>query len=159
MTYTLISIDEVLSNIETDVVNLLYDYHLLTKFTPDVKKIIMYFFIHEFNNRIKDSSVRFYHSHILSDSHELLKYYERDKLDKHINKICQKLKKLTGKLFFIKSNIKVPSKSSIDGLDGCIADELILSDYSESIDPRKLKEFLHDNNLGDMFSNLSKKLY
>ena len=57
MTYTLIPIDEVLSNIETDVVNLLYDYQLLTKFTPDVKKIIMYFFIHEFNNLIKDSSI------------------------------------------------------------------------------------------------------
>lgn len=159
MTYTLIPIDEVLSNIETDVVNLLYDYQLLTKFTPDVKKIIMYFFIHEFNNLIKDSSIRFYHSHILSDSHELLKYYEKDKLDKHINKICKKLKSLTGKLFFIKSNIKVPIKSSIECLDGCIADELILSNYAESIDPKKLKEFLHDNNLGNMFSNLSKKLY
>jgi len=159
MTYKFESIDEFLFSIETEIINILYDYNLLIKFTPDVKKVIMYVFIYNFNERMHNNVGIFYHTKELSNNHELMNYFEKSKLDAFINKICVKLKKVTHKIIFVKPTIIIPSESRIDDLDGSIVDELVLMDYSKPIDVKSLRHFLDNNRLGHMFESMSKRIY
>lgn len=155
MIHEFISIDQFITSFEPKLMNLLYDYNLLDKFNLDVKKVILHLFVLNFNNKITNRKLLFYHNHILADNHELLKYYNKDKLNIFINKVCAKLKKTTNRLFFITNKKPIPSWDFFDKLDGEIQDEIILLRNNENPDPKKLKEFLHTCKLEDLFDNLN----
>ena len=101
MTHEFSSIDQFISSFEVELINILYDYNLLQKFNLDAKKVILYFFVKKFNDRMTNTKLLFYHSHELDSEHELLKYYDKTSLNNFINKICVKIKKTTTRLFFI----------------------------------------------------------
>ena len=150
-----ISFDELLSSIEVELVNILFDYKLLDKFSLDAKKILLYFLVRDINDRLHNKKMLIYHTHSISDDHEILKYYPKDKLDVFFNKLCSKIKKITNRLFFITSKRKIPSKSQIDQLEGEVIDEVILLDNTIEPDLKKLRDFLHKHNLKDLFDSLT----
>ncbi len=157
MTYNFHSVDNLLDSYEVELIDFLYDYDLLTKFGTDAKKVFMYFFIKKIDEVLSKSDVLIYHTNSLNSEHELLKHFPKEKVDTFLNKICVKLKSTTNRLFFIKDNIDVPTTSSFYNLDGSVMDEIILLSSSQPGNLQKLKDFLSDNNLKDMFENISKK--
>lgn len=158
MIHSFQSINSFIFSIETEIINILYDYGLLSKFDKNVKKIIFYTFVKKLDECLSDSDLLFYHNGKLSDDHELFLHYDRSKIDKFVNKICQNIKKNTNRLFFLNKKITLPSKSFINELDGSVIDEIFLLKERKSVDPKLLKEFLNKNHLKDLFNNLSKKV-
>jgi hypothetical protein len=154
--YEFLSFDSLLSSAEVKIINFLHDYDLLSKFTLDVKKVLLYFLVKEFNDQLHNRKLLIYHAHAISDRHELLEYYPKENLDIFFNKLCSKIKKITKRLFFITSQNKVPKKGNIHLLDGEIIDEIILMNNEEP-SLKELKEFLHKHNLKDIFTSIHSK--
>lgn len=159
MTYSFESIDEFIFSIEKDIMDMLYDYGLLTKFSLNAKKVFMYIFIQKINERLSDKSLLFYYGDSISTTHEFLNHFSPEKVNPFIKKICTKLKKVTNRIFYMKSLVSIPERSSMEELDGSVIDEIVLLDYQDPINPKKLKEFLEQHHLKDMFANMAKKVY
>ena len=155
--YNFLSLDDFISSFEVDLVNLLDEYQLLSKFSLDAKKVILYVIVNKLNEKLHDKNLLIYHSHTLSPYHELLKYYPSDKFNNYINKLCAKIKKVTGRLFFIKSSKKIKNVQHLNELDGSIMDEIILMDNTE-VEAKNLKKFLHEHNLKELFDSLRVKI-
>lgn len=153
MNYTFISFDDLLKSCEARIINFLYDYQLLEKYSPDVKKVLLYFLIKEFNEKLHDRKLLIYHTHTISGDHELLEFYSKEELDKFFNKLCLKIKKITKRLFFISKDTKLPVKGEIHLLDGSIIDEIVLLN-NEQPDLKQLKTFLSKHKLGEMFTSI-----
>jgi hypothetical protein len=158
MTYDFKSIDQIISDLETHLINTLFDYNLLSKFDINVKKIMMYFLIQSINDNLHNHNLFIFHNHSLNPNHELFNHYPKDKIDIFINKICVKLKKTTNRVFFIKNNTTIPSTGKLDELDGSVLDEVILLNNEKEPDRKKLKFFLQKHNLKDMFDSISKNI-
>lgn len=159
MLHSFEKIDDFLSNIEKDIIDCLYDYGLLSSFSRDVKKIIFYIFVKKINQRIIDNgNLLFYHDNNFSDNHELFQYFDKQKTTNFLNKICDKIRKVTNKIFYIKEKTKIPSKAVLHDLEGSVIDEILLLKEKKDYDLKKLKEFLKQNNLKDLFDGLSKKI-
>lgn len=156
-TYTFWSVDDFIYSFEKELIDMLYDYQLLDKFTPNVKKIIVYIFINKLNWILHEKNVLLYHTGCLDEKHELFHYFDYNKLNKFINKICKNIKKVTYKLFFIKNKIDIDS-ANIHELDGEIQDEIILLNNNK-VEYEKLKEFLSNYNLKDLFDSFSKTIH
>ena len=154
MQYNFISIDELLFSIETDLINLLFDYSLLNKFDKNVKKVILYFLVKKINDALHVRSLLIYHNPVLNDTHELFNHYPKDKLNKFIMQICTTIKRTTNRLFFISKKVKIPAQSTLDLLDGTVQDEIILLKNVETPNLKKLKEFLDANNLKELFASM-----
>ena len=154
MIYRFISINEFLKEFEIELANFLYDYDLTNKFCKNAKKVVLYFFIKKINNKLKEHDIILYHNHLIDETYTLYDYYPKEDFDKFIDKICSSVKKLTKRLIFIKPTKKIPSKATINEMDGGIIDELILLDQQD-IDLKKLKEFLEKCKLKDLFSGIS----
>jgi hypothetical protein len=152
------SIDNFLFSIEEGLIELLYQHDLLKKFDANVKKVIFYVFVKSISERLNDTDLLFYHNGTLSDNHELFHYFDREKLEIYINKLCHKVKNTTNKLFFLKQKITLPPKSLIHDLDGSVIDEIFILKEKRPVDPRVLKDFLEKNHLKDLFCKLSKKI-
>ncbi len=153
MTYTFIAFDQILAESEKSILDFLYDYKLLDKFVPDVKKVFLYFLIHRINEYLKDRKVLIYHNSQISDTHELLEYFPKDKVDQFCNKLCNKIKKITKRLFYVTNVQVMPTKGNIEMLDGEIIEEVVLLNNEEP-DYKVLKDFLHKNRLTDMFRSI-----
>jgi hypothetical protein len=159
MLYSFENIDKFLFFIEKEIVDCLYEYKLLSKLDRNAKKIIFYLFVKRFGDRItNDKDLLFFHDNFFSDSHELFKYYDSEKLTTFLNKICKKLKSVTNRLFFLKNKIDIPDQALVNDLEGSVIDEVLLLKNKTPIDPKKLKSFLDENSLKDLFCNLSKKV-
>lgn len=151
--------DKFLFSVEKEIVNVLYDYSLLTKLDRNVKKIIFYVMVKRIGDYIiKNPSCLFYHDQKLSENHELFSYFDRDKLTVYINKICLKIKKVTKRVLFINGVYKLPSDGLLCEQDGSVIEEIILLENSKPINYKELMEFLNSHSLKDLFSNLSKKI-
>lgn len=159
MVHTFQSIDTFLYSIENEITDCLFEYKLLEKLDRNVKKIIFYYFVKNYGERIKeDPDLLFFHDHCFTEDHELFKLYDRDKTTVFLNKICVKLKRVTNRLFFLKNMTRVPEKAHVHDLDGGVVDEVLLLKVQNPVDPKKLKSFLEENSLKDLFSGLSKKV-
>lgn len=160
MIYSFQSIDEFLFKHETEIINSLYDYNLLTKFSLSVRKIIIYYFVKNIEKELTENpNLLFYHTNVLSDSHELFSYFEKDKIEKLILRLVNSIKKVTHKVFVLGKRIKIPSKSKIDDLDGAVLDELSVLDFQKPINPKDLKNFLDTCHLPELFKSISKQIY
>lgn len=155
MVYDFLSIDEFLKSFEKELMDMLYDYDLLKKFSRDAKKVIFYVFFNKLNERLSNHKLLLYHNHVLNSDHEMLQYYSEKDLNTFINKICAKTKKLTHRLIFIKSDRQLPKKSHINDLDGEVIDQVILINNEKPTNLKDLKEFLETINLTDLFQNMS----
>jgi len=153
MLYEFKSVDDFLRSFEVEIINALFDYDLLKKFTPDAKKVILYLFVKHVNESLHNQKLLIYHSQVLDDNHELFNHYEKDKVDVFINKICVKIKSATNRLFFLNNKKKLPTIEIFDKLDGSVQDEITLLKNEETPDPKRLQEFLHRCKLSDLFSN------
>lgn len=159
MYYQFEDVDRFLFSIEKEILDVLYDYKLLSKLDRNVKKIIFYYFVKRFGDKINNNNdLLFFHDNIFSDSHELFQYYDKEKLTNFINKICIKLKRVTNKIFFLKKKMDLPSQALLNELEGSVIDQLMLLSIENPVDPKKLKSFLEENSLKDLFTNLSKKV-
>lgn len=159
MIYTFENIDRFLYSIEKEIIDVLFEYKLLSKLDRSAKKIIFYYFVKNFGEEIsKNKDLLFFHDCSFSESHELFTYYENEKLTSFINKIVIKLKKVTNKVFFLKKKTVLPKQAPINELEGCVMDEVLLLTVKNPVDPKKLKSFLDENSLKDLFCNLSKKV-
>jgi hypothetical protein len=159
MLHTFQSVDEFLFSIEKEVIDTLYDYNLLIKLERNVKKIIFYFFVKRLSDKLNaNNDLLFYHDTHLSDDHELFTHFDKEKLTVFINKICQKLKKVTNRIFFHKKKITLPSQALTNELEGSVIDEVLLLGIRKPVDAKELKDFLDKNHLKDLFNNLSKKV-
>jgi hypothetical protein len=152
MNYTFVSLDELLKSCEVKIINFLYDYSLLDRWSLDVKKVLLYFMVHELNDVLKNRRTLVYHTHQLLDDHELLEYYSADDLNKFLNKLCTKIRKITKRLFFIKDCSKI-NTDRLSQLDGEVLDEIILLDNQEP-DLKQLRDFLNKHRLSDMFRSI-----
>jgi muramoyltetrapeptide carboxypeptidase LdcA involved in peptidoglycan recycling len=75
------------------------------------------------------------------------------------DKLSRKLKKLTGKIFFIQNLNKIPKRIEyFQNLDGAVQDELLLIQDFEP-NPKKIKEYLASLKLKDIFQEMTWKLY
>lgn len=157
MTYEFLSLDEFLTSFEREYINLLNEYDLLDKFNPDAKKIFMYLFINKFNEVLQNPKLLLYYNQRISDDHEVLLYCPKDKFQTFLHRLCAKLRKITGRVFYISKKIKIPSQAPMGQLDGTIQDEVILLNDVE-ITPQKLKEFLHKHNLKELFDSLARRV-
>ena len=159
MLHSFQSIDSFLFSIETEIIDMLYSYGLLTKFNYNVKKIIFFVFVKRISDEMRrDNDLLYYHNRNLSDDHELLQHFDKTKLNDYILKICNKIKKSTNRLFFLNKKITLPEKSFVNDLDGSVIDEIFLLKESKPVDPKTLKEFLNRHHLKDIFNDLSKKV-
>lgn len=153
MIYEFLSFDELLRDCEVKIMNSLYEYSLLDKFSLDVKKILLYYLVHEFSDKLKNPKLLIYHSKQISKKHELVEYYEKKDLDILFNRLCSKIKKITGRLFFISDRRKLPNAGVLEKLDGEVIDEIILLDNIQP-DIKKLKEFLHSHKMKELFTSI-----
>jgi len=159
-----ISLDSILGTIEVPLINILLSYNLLTKITPDVKKLIIYYMIRETNVILSDTSVVIYHNGI-DTNRELYTYFTEhingDKtiiLNKLFDKLARSIKKTTNRLIILSPSTPVPSTpESIALLDGEILDELACL-QAKPADLRALKKFLNQYSLSDLFKSISKKI-
>jgi hypothetical protein len=159
MYYQFENVDRFLFSIEKEIVDILFEYKLLSKLNKDVKKIIFYYFVKKIGDKINNNrNLLFFHDNSFSDDHELFQHYDKEKLTIFINKICVKLKKVTNKLFFLKKKIDLPQQALINELEGSVIDQVLLLSLENPVDPKKLKSFLEENSLKDLFTNLSKKV-
>ena len=152
------SIDHFLFTIEREIIETLYEHDLLVKFDSNVKKVIFYIFLNRISERLNDKDLLFYHSGVLSDLHELGQYFDKNKLDTYINKLCNEVRRSTNKLFFLKQKITLPTKSLIHDLDGSVIDEIFILKEQRPVDPKVLLSFLERTNLKSLFNKLSKKV-
>lgn len=154
----LISIEDFFKSWQIEYINLLESCNLLNNFKPDAKKLLVYFFIKNLNEKIHNSNIILYHDMNLTNSLEVFKYFDYDKFLSFFNKVTTKIKTLTGKIIIIKDNKKINfSKSIFENLDGELQDEILL--LKEVIpDIKKLKEFLHSYKLSDIFNEMSWKI-
>jgi len=159
MVYSFQNTDTFLFSIEKEIIDVLFEYKLLSKLDRNAKKIIFYYFVKNFGEEInKNKDLLFFHDGSFSENHELFTYYDREKLTSFLNKISVKLKKVTNKLFFLKKKTVLPKQAPINELEGCVVDEVLLLTVKNPVDPKKLKSFLEENSLKDLFGNLSKKV-
>jgi hypothetical protein len=159
MLYSFENIDKFLFLIEKEIVDCLYEYKLLSKLDRNAKKIIFYLFVKRFGEKItSDKDLLFFHDNVFTETHELFKYYDNEKLSTFLNKICKKLKTVTNRLFFLKNKMDIPDQSLVNDLEGSVIDEVLLLKNKTPVDPKKLKSFLDENSLKDLFLNLSKKV-
>lgn len=158
MVYDFLSIDEFVSSFEKELMDILYDYGLLTKFSRDSKKVLFYLFFKNLNDVFENHRLLLYHNHVLNSDHELLKYFPEKDLNTFINRLCSKTKKLTHRLIYIKSNRQIPKKSHINDLDGEVVDQVILIKNEKPSSMKDLKKVLDEVNLSELFNNLSLKL-
>jgi len=159
MIYTFENIDRFLYSIEKEIIDVLFEYKLLSKLDRNVKKIIFFYFVKRFGDKISNNNdLLFFHDNTFSENHELFNYYEKEKLINFLNKICTKLKKVTNKIFFLKKKIDLPNTAFLNELEGSVMDEVLLLSIKSPVDPKKLKSFLDENSLKDLFCNLSKKV-
>ena len=159
MVYSFQNTDTFLFSIEKEIIDVLFEYKLLSKLDRNAKKIIFYYFVKNFGEEIsKNKDLLFFHDGSFSESHELFTYYDREKLTSFLNKISVKLKKVTNKLFFLKKKTVLPKQAPINELEGCVVDEVLLLTVKNPVDPKKLKSFLEENSLKDLFGNLSKQV-
>lgn len=159
MIYTFENIDRFLYSIEKEIIDVLFEYKLLSKLDRNVKKIIFFYFVKRFGDKISNNGdLLFFHDNTFSENHELFCYYEKEKLINFLNKICTKLKKVTNKIFFLKKKMDLPNTAFLNELEGSVMDEVLLLSIKSPVDPKKLKSFLDENSLKDLFCNLSKKV-
>jgi hypothetical protein len=159
MIYTFENIDRFLYSIEKEIIDVLFEYKLLSKLDRNVKKIIFFYFVKRFGDKISNNNdLLFFHDNTFSENHELFNYYEKEKLINFLNKICTKLKKVTNKIFFLKKKIDLPNTAFLNELEGSVMDEVLILSIKSPVDPKKLKSFLDENSLKDLFCNLSKKV-
>lgn len=159
MYYQFENVDRFLFSIEKEIMDVLYDYKLLSKLDRNVKKIIFYYFVKRFGDKINSNKdLLFFHDNMFCDSHELFSHYDKEKLTNFINKICIKLKRVTNKLFFLKKKMDLPNQALINELEGSVIDQVMLLSAENPVDPKKLKSFLEENSLKDLFADLSKKV-
>jgi len=159
MIYTFQNIDRFLYSIEREIIDVLFEYKLLSKLDRNVKKIIFFYFVKRFGDKISNNGdLLFFHDNTFSENHELFCYYEKEKLINFLNKICKKLKIVTNRLFFLKNKADIPNHSLVNDLEGSVIDEVLLLKNKTPVDPKKLKSFLDENSLKDLFCNLSKKV-
>lgn len=159
MIYTFENIDRFLYSIEKEIIDVLFEYKLLSKLDRNVKKIIFFYFVKRFGDKISNNNdLLFFHDNTFSENHELFNYYEKEKLINFLNKICTKLKKVTNKIFFLKKKMDLPNTAFLNELEGSVMDEVLLLSIKSPVDPKKLKSFLDENSLKDLFCNLSKKV-
>jgi hypothetical protein len=151
--YEFLSFDDLLKSCEVKIINFLYDYSLLDRYSLDVRKVLLYFLVKEFNEKLHNRRLLIYHTHVISDNHELLEHFPKDELNKFFNRICSTIKKITRRVFFISSKKKIPTKENIDYLEGEVIDEIVLL-KNEEPDLKKLKEFLHKHKLSEMFKTI-----
>ena len=150
--YKLLSIDFILNSFEVELIDMLHDYGLIGKpLSIDVRKIIMFMFIKNIKLILPISGVLMYHAGKIDSNHELLTYYDEKKINTLINRLCEKIRKNTRKLFFLSKNPPSQILCPFNTLDGCIQDEIILL-QSETVDPKKLKRFLNSFKINDLFS-------
>jgi hypothetical protein len=158
MKYNFTSIQNFFQQWQTNYINLLSSCGLLNRFTPDCKKLLIYLFLTNINKQLENKSLLFYHDGQLDDSLEIFQYFSREKFTIFFNKVTKKIRSLTGKIFFIpegKKN-KVPSTEYMFQLDGCIQDEILtLSTFQ--YDSSKVKKFLSEVNLKDIFNDMTVK--
>ena len=159
MIYTFENIDRFLYSIEKEIIDVLFEYKLLSKLDRNVKKIIFFYFVKRFGDKISNNNdLLFFHDNTFSENHELFNYYEKEKLINFLNKICTKLKKVTNKIFFLKKKMDLPNTAFLNELEGSVMDEVLLLSVKSPVDPKILKSFLDENSLKDLFCNLSKKV-
>lgn len=160
MQYRLESINNFLFSIETEIINLLYDYDSLNKFDKNAKKIIKYIFIQRLFDRFKENNLFFYHNGVLSESHDIFEYFPKHAMEDFINATCIKIKKVTNRLCYIKNDKMVTDVSStIENMDGSVIDEILLLENKSPIDPKKLRDFLKKHHLDDLFTSMAKRVY
>jgi hypothetical protein len=155
MQYEFILLEDFFKSWQAEYINLLDQCGLLGKFTPDCKKLLMYMFITKLNNTIHDSKCLFYHIETLSPCLEIFDYIEFQKFNIFFNKLALKIRKLTGRIFFIsqsKSSL-IKQVHHINEMDGCIQDEVLLLQHIK-FSPKKLKELLSQLNLKDLFKDM-----
>ena len=153
--YRFISISETLLSCQKGIMDDLFTYDLLSKFGKDVKKIIIYHFIKTVNIFLKNKDIILWHDHNITEECELLKYFPEDKLNTFIDKLSSKIKKLTRRLIFLKVGSNPKLKPHFNTLDGEIVDEIILLNNQKPENPKKLLEFLHEHNLGELFNSFA----
>jgi len=160
MIYSFQSIDDFLFKNELTIINSLYEYDLLNKFNPSVKKLFFYYFVkgieEEFSN---NHNLFFYHDRKLSDEHELFQYFPKEEIEKHVNRITNALRRVTNRIFFLTKKGNVPKKAHLHELDGCLVDEISVLNFQKPVDPKELKKFLDSCYLPDLFKKLAKKVY
>lgn len=101
----------------------------------------------------------FYHNHTLSPDLEIFEYVDYAQFVAFFDKLARKIKKLTGKIFFIKNIQRVPKKMEyFQNLDGEIQDELLMIRDFEP-DPKKIQDFLGNLRLKDIFQEMTWKIY
>jgi hypothetical protein len=144
---------------QAEYLNLLDSCGLLHKFTPDSKKLLVYCFLKNMNNLLHDRRLVFYHNHILSTNLEIFNYVDYASFNLFFDKLARRLKKLTGKIFFIQNLNKIPKRIEyFQNLDGAVQDELLLIQDFEP-NPKKIKEYLASLKLKDIFQEMTWKLY
>lgn len=110
------------------------------------------------NEILGDSHIIFYHNHVLSPDMEIFNYVEYEAFNTFFDKLSRKIKKLTGKIVFIKNMDRIPKKVEyFHNLDGEIQDEILLLSSFEP-DPRKIRDYLSSLKLKDIFTDMTWKL-
>jgi hypothetical protein len=158
MVYDFLSVDEFISSFEKELMDVLYDYGLLTKFSRDSKKVLFYLFFKHLNDVLENPKLLLYHNHVLNSDHEILQYYPEKDLNTFVNKLCSKTKKLTRRLIYIKSNRQIPKKSHINDLDGEVVDQVVLINNEKPSNLKDLKKLLDEVNLTELFKNMALKV-
>jgi hypothetical protein len=156
--YNLTSLQDFFKTWQSEYINLLENCGLIGKFTPDCKKLLVYCFMKNMNEILGDSHIVFYHNHILSPDLEIFNYVDYDAFNTFFDKLSRKIKKLTGKIVFIKNMDRIPKKVEyFHNLDGEIQDEILLIQNFEP-DPRKIRDYLSGLKLKDIFTDMTWKL-
>ena len=152
------SIDRFLLSIEKEIMDILFDYNLLEKFSPSAKKILFYVLVKRISDQLKDPDLYFHHGGRISEDHELCKYFDPDKLNEFINRICHRIKDTTNRLFFINHRVILPTETLLQELDGSVMDQILLLKEKTPVSPRDLRKFLDRHHLKNLFESLSVKI-
>lgn len=110
------------------------------------------------NEVLSDKRLVFYFGHILSPDLEIFSLVDYTQFNIFFDKLVRKIKKLTGKIFFLKNINKIPKKVEFfHNLDGEIQDEiLMIQDFEPN--PQKIKEYLSSLKLKDIFAEMTWKI-
>jgi len=156
MRYDFILMEDFFKMWQIEYINLLNSCDLLEKFTPDSKKLFIYLFITNLNIFLKQNNLLFYHINKLTPELEIFNYIDYKKFNIFFNKVVNKIRLLTGRIFTIAQSEKslVKQSTHLHELDGCIQDEILLLSSIE-LKPKNIKKFLAELNLSGIFKDMT----
>jgi len=152
MKFSFIDLYSIFKNCQKPIIDFLYDYDMLNKWSNDVKKTVIYFLLIEIDKVLKDKNVLIFIGDFYDYVFEITEYYSTDSIKKLLNDVFKKIGKLTKRTVVLKK--KVPSTQSLlSELDGELIDQILLLKHAP-INQAELKKYLHSNRLKSIFNTI-----